>query len=194
MTGRTRSCHNRPTGSRMDQRRGLSALRRVPFSRVYPTPRWSVSPARASGRSSKPARQFVQYQDPSTDAFFLTAGKLRVIVYSLEGTAVYSSPPGPKPPARRFPRHPSSSRPSGRGGRLQRSRPQDQAAATCADFQRGRERGRLSATPVRINLPRRGAAYVDSILKGEKPANLPVQRPRRSNSPFRRRCLPALTR
>ena len=98
MTGRTRSCHNRPTGSRMDQRRGLSALRRVPFSRVYPTPRWSVSPARASGRSSKPARQFVQYQDPSTDAFFLTAGKLRVIVYSLEGTAVYSSPPGPKPP------------------------------------------------------------------------------------------------
>ena len=30
----------------------------------------------------------VQYQDPSTEVFFLTAGKLRVIVYSLEGKAV----------------------------------------------------------------------------------------------------------
>lgn len=32
--------------------------------------------------------QLVQYQDPSTDVFFLTAGKLRVIVYSLEGKTV----------------------------------------------------------------------------------------------------------
>jgi CRP/FNR family transcriptional regulator, cyclic AMP receptor protein len=72
----------------MDQRRGLSALRQVPIlagvsdaslERVAGACKWLEFEA---------GEQLVQYQDPSTDVFFLTAGKLRVIVYSLEGEAV----------------------------------------------------------------------------------------------------------
>ena len=72
----------------MDQRRGLSALRQVPIlagvsdaslERVARACKWQEFEA---------GEQLVQYQDPSTDVFFLTAGKLRVIVYSLEGKAV----------------------------------------------------------------------------------------------------------
>jgi putative ABC transport system substrate-binding protein len=37
--------------------------------------------------------------------------------------------------------------------------------------------GLMSYSPDRANLWRRGADYVDRILRGEKPANLPVQRP-----------------
>ena len=37
--------------------------------------------------------------------------------------------------------------------------------------------GLLSYGPDRINLYRRAASYVDRILKGEKPADMPVQAP-----------------
>jgi putative ABC transport system substrate-binding protein len=37
--------------------------------------------------------------------------------------------------------------------------------------------GLLSYGPDRINLYRRAAGYVDRILKGEKPADMPVQAP-----------------
>jgi CRP/FNR family transcriptional regulator, cyclic AMP receptor protein len=72
----------------MDQRRGLSVLRQVPIlagvsdaslERVARVCKWQEFEA---------GEQLVQYQDPSTDVFFLTAGKLRVVVYSLEGKAV----------------------------------------------------------------------------------------------------------
>jgi CRP-like cAMP-binding protein len=62
----------------MDQRRGLSALRRVPIlagvsdaalERVARACKWQEFEA---------GEQLVQHQDPSTDVFFLTAGKLRV--------------------------------------------------------------------------------------------------------------------
>lgn len=39
-------------------------------------------------RQFEAGEQLVNYQDPSTEVFFLTAGKLRVVVYSVEGKAV----------------------------------------------------------------------------------------------------------
>jgi putative tryptophan/tyrosine transport system substrate-binding protein len=37
--------------------------------------------------------------------------------------------------------------------------------------------GLLSYSPDRVDLFRRSASYVDRILRGEKPADLPVQQP-----------------
>jgi hypothetical protein len=59
--------------------------------------------------------------------------------------------------------------------------------------------GLLSYSPDRIDQFRRAAAYVDRILKGEKPADLPVQAPTRYETVLtypwtRMRRSPALSR
>jgi CRP/FNR family transcriptional regulator, cyclic AMP receptor protein len=72
----------------MDDRGRLSALKRVPLlaglssaslERVARDCRWQQFEAR---------EQLVDYQDASTEVFFLTEGKLRVVVYSVDGKAV----------------------------------------------------------------------------------------------------------
>ena len=72
----------------MDQRRGLSALRQVPILAGVSDASLERVAGACKWQEFEAGEQLVQYQDPSTDVFFLTAGKLRVIVYSLEGKAV----------------------------------------------------------------------------------------------------------
>src|SRR5262245_26141587 len=72
----------------MDHHDRLSALRRVPplaclsaasLEHVARDCRWQQVEA---------GQQLVDYEDSSTDVFFLTEGRLRVIVYSVEGKAM----------------------------------------------------------------------------------------------------------
>jgi CRP-like cAMP-binding protein len=72
----------------MDQRRGLNALRQVPILAGVSDPSLERVARVCRWLQFEAGEQLVRYQDPSTDVFFLTAGKLRVIVYSLEGKAV----------------------------------------------------------------------------------------------------------
>jgi CRP-like cAMP-binding protein len=72
----------------MDRRRGLSALRRVPILAGVSEASLERVAGACKWQQFEAGEQLVQYQDPSTDVFFLAAGKLRVIVYSLEGKAV----------------------------------------------------------------------------------------------------------
>jgi CRP-like cAMP-binding protein len=72
----------------MDRRRGLSALRRVPILAGVSEASLERVAGACKWQQFESGEQLVQYQDPSTDVFFLAAGKLRVIVYSLEGKAV----------------------------------------------------------------------------------------------------------
>ena len=72
----------------MDHRRRLSALKQVPIlahlaeptlERVARTCRW---------QDFAEGEQVLRYQEPSSDVCFLAAGKVRVVVYSVEGRAV----------------------------------------------------------------------------------------------------------
>jgi len=72
----------------MDQRRGFSALRLVPILAGVSDASLERVARACKWQEFEVGEQLVEYQDASKDVFFLTAGKLRVIVYSLEGKAV----------------------------------------------------------------------------------------------------------
>lgn len=72
----------------MDHRQRLIALKRVPIlaalsqthlEQVIKTCKWQEYDA---------GQEILSYHDPSTEVFFLAAGKVRVIIYSAEGKAV----------------------------------------------------------------------------------------------------------
>ena len=72
----------------MDHQQRLIALKRVPIlaalsqtqlEQVIKTCKWQEYDA---------AQEILSYHDPSTEVFFLAAGKVRVIIYSAEGKAV----------------------------------------------------------------------------------------------------------
>jgi len=70
----------------LDQR--LAALERVAIlAELSPTGLEQVARA-CKWREYDPGEQVLGYHDPSTDVFFLAAGKARVIIYSPEGKAV----------------------------------------------------------------------------------------------------------
>jgi CRP/FNR family cyclic AMP-dependent transcriptional regulator len=73
----------------------LAALKRVAILEQLPAPRLSHLAATCRWRSYNAGQQIVNYQERSTDVFFLTAGKVRVVVYSAEGKAVLFTDLGP---------------------------------------------------------------------------------------------------
>ena len=64
------------------------------------------------------------------------------------------------------------------------------AVYTTSDF--ARDGGLLSYGPDRVDLFRRAASYVDRILRGEKPADLPVQFPTKIEMVVNRKSAKAL--
>ena len=66
----------------------LVALKRVPILSVLPGERLEDLARTCKWQDYDAGEQILGYHDPSTEAFFLAAGKVRVIIYSAEGKAV----------------------------------------------------------------------------------------------------------
>jgi CRP/FNR family transcriptional regulator, cyclic AMP receptor protein len=63
-------------------------LKRVPVLTLLPEPAIERIGQSCSWREFAAGSQILGYQEPSSDVYFLVAGKIRVIVYSYEGKAV----------------------------------------------------------------------------------------------------------
>jgi CRP/FNR family cyclic AMP-dependent transcriptional regulator len=72
----------------MHQTERLAALRRVPILAELPQARLEQVAGTCKWQDYDAGEQILSYDDPSTDVFFLAAGKVRVIIYSAEGKAV----------------------------------------------------------------------------------------------------------
>ena len=72
----------------MHQSNRLAALRRVPILAALPDTRLAQLAGTCKWRDYGAGEQILSYDDPSTDVFFLAAGKLRVMIYSASGKAV----------------------------------------------------------------------------------------------------------
>jgi CRP-like cAMP-binding protein len=72
----------------MHQNERLAALKRVPILTELPHGRLKELDATCKWRDYSAGEQILGYRDPSTEVFFLGAGKVRVIIYSVEGKTV----------------------------------------------------------------------------------------------------------
>src|SRR5262245_61240721 len=72
----------------MHQRERPTALKRVPIFADLPQARLDQLSGTCKWRDYGADEQILSYHDPSTEVFFLAAGKVRVIIYSAEGKAV----------------------------------------------------------------------------------------------------------
>lgn len=72
----------------MDQRRRLISLGQVAILGGLPQPTLERVALTCRWHDVAEGEQILRYQDPSTDVCFLAAGKVRVVVYSIEGKAV----------------------------------------------------------------------------------------------------------
>ena len=68
----------------------LAALKRVAILEQLPAPRLSHLAATCRWRSYNAGQQIVNYQERSTDVFFLTAGKVRVVATRRRAKPSYS--------------------------------------------------------------------------------------------------------
>jgi CRP/FNR family transcriptional regulator, cyclic AMP receptor protein len=72
----------------MDRRQRLIALRQVAILGGLPQPTLERVALTCRWQDFPEGGQILGYQDPSTEVCFLAAGKVRVVVYSIEGKAV----------------------------------------------------------------------------------------------------------
>lgn len=72
----------------MHQTERMAALKRVPILAELPQARLEQLTGTCKWRDYDAGEQILGYRDPSTEVFFLAAGKVRVIIYSAEGQAV----------------------------------------------------------------------------------------------------------
>jgi CRP/FNR family transcriptional regulator, cyclic AMP receptor protein len=72
----------------MHQTERMAALKRVPILAELPQAQLEQLAATCKWRHYDAGEQILGYRDPSTEVFFLAAGKVRVIIYSVEGKTV----------------------------------------------------------------------------------------------------------
>lgn len=74
----------------MHQTERMAALKRVSILAELPQARLEQLAGTCKWRDYDASEQILGYRDPSTEVFFLAAGRVRVIIYSAEGTGCRS--------------------------------------------------------------------------------------------------------